>query len=578
MAKFELNSIAFDSKTEAKLKREELEHSKNGDIDEYKLSLEFDGEVMPKPYSLTWEIDQIDMMCFWSSKSGLQHNLTPDWCMRSVESKTASGMPLAVVYNKANQNRVSIALSDPATPTTISVGVVEENAKLRIRVEFFSKPTSKMSTYEVVIRVDNRKITVVDAIESVRDWWTSLGYAPAYVPEGARDPLYSAWYSFHQRTIPDEIVAECEVAKEYGMDTLIVDDGWQTDDNSRGYGYCGDWEICESKIPDMQDFVDRIHALGMKFMVWFSVPFVGIHSKNYKRFEGKYLYTSKNSSASVLDPRFKEVREFLVGIYVDYVKKYGWDGLKLDFIDKFALTDESSTDYDKMDCVSLEEGVSRLLSEASSSLKAINPDFLIEFRQSYVGPAISQYGNMLRVTDCPNDAINNRVGSIHVRLTSKNVPVHSDMLMWSKNDTNESVAHQLLAIMFSVPQISVKFGDITDEHKRVLKAFLTFWREHRATILDGKLEAFGLDANVTSARATSDSECVCVQYQSNVSKVGGVPTYIFNSTGEGELYLDLAEKKKYEKYDIFGNLYETGKLKKGAHKIALENCEMIKVF
>ncbi len=578
MAIFEKGGLVFVSQTETKLKSEKLEYTKNGEVDEYKLKLEFDGEVMPKPYGLIWEIDQVDMMCFWSSKSNQQHNLTPDWCMRSIESKTASGMPLAVVYNKANINRVSVALSDPSTPTTISVGVVEENGKLRFKVELFSKATAKMSEYEVVIRVDTRNITVANAIENTRDWWTSLGYKLAYVPEGAKAPLYSAWYSFHQRTIPDEIVAECEVAKECGMDALIVDDGWQTDDNSRGYAFCGDWEICEKKIPDMQDFVDRVHALGMKFMIWFSVPFVGIHSKNYKRFKGKYLYTNKNGNASVLDPRFKEVREFLVGIYVDYVKKYGWDGLKLDFIDSFALSDESSTEYDKMDCVSVEEGVSKLLSEVSDTLKAINPEFLIEFRQSYVGPVVAQYGNMLRVTDCPNDAINNRVGSLHVRLTSKNIPVHSDMLMWSKNDTNESVAYQLLAIMFSVPQISIKFGDITDEHKKILKSFLAFWREHRDTLLDGKLEVFDIDANFTSARATSETECVCVQYQNGVAKVEKVPTYIFNSTGKDGLYLDLGEKKNYEKYDIFGNKYESGKLKKGVSKVSVENCEMIKVF
>lgn len=578
MANFELNGLVFTSETESKLKREEIEHTQNGEIDEYRLRLEFDGEIMPKPYRITWEIDQVDMMCFWSSKSSLQHNLTPEWCMRTADSKTASGMPIAVVYNKSNQNRVSVALSDPSTPAAISVGVVEENAKLRIRVELFSKATAKMSDYEVVIRTDKRAITVAEAIESARDWWTELGYKLAYVPSGARDPLYSAWYSFHQRTIPDEIVAECKIAKEYGMDTLIVDDGWQTDDNSRGYGYCGDWKICKNKIPDMKDFVDRIHALGMKFMIWFSVPFVGFWSENYKRFEGKYLYTNHNMNASILDPRFKETRDFLVDTYVSYVKEYGWDGLKLDFIDSFRLTDESSTDYDKMDCISVEEGVSRLLSEISDTLKAINPEFLIEFRQSYVGPVVAQYGNMLRATDCPNDAILNRVHTLHVRLTSKNVPVHSDMLMWSKRDTNESVAYQLLAVMFSVPQISIKFDDITDEHKAILKSFLSFWREHRDTLLDGKLETFGIDANFTSAKATGENECVCVQYQSNISRVSDIPTYIFNSTGEDGLYLELENDMKYEIYDIFGNRYESGSLSHGVSKLNVRNCESVKLF
>ena len=27
------------------------------------------------------------------------------------------------------------------------------------------------------------------------------------------------------------------------MESIIVDDGWQTDDNNRGYAYCGDWAV-----------------------------------------------------------------------------------------------------------------------------------------------------------------------------------------------------------------------------------------------------------------------------------------------------------------------------------------------
>ena len=51
----------------------------------------------------------------------------------------------------------------------------------------------------------------------------------------------------------------------------------------------------------------------------------------------------------MLDPRFKDVRKFLVDIYASAVKEHGYDGLKLDFIDEFALSDSSSTNFDEMD-------------------------------------------------------------------------------------------------------------------------------------------------------------------------------------------------------------------------------------
>lgn len=568
----------FKTVTENKIKSAEITEIKSGEISEYKVRIELLEKCSPSVFSIIWEEEQIDMYGFWSSKSHQSHNLTPDWYMRTNESKTASGMPLVCIYNKSNENRVTIALSDPSSPAKMAVGVVEENGCLRFQIDLFAQLCSVMDEYEVVIRFDRRKIPFYKAVTAVRDWWSDLGYKSAHVPREARLPMYSCWYSFHQKTIPEEIIYECKIAKELGMETVIVDDGWQTDDNSRGYAFCGDWHVCEKKIPDMKAFVDEIHNIGMKFMLWFSVPFVGFESENYERFKGKYLHTRQKMNASVLDPRFPDVREFLVSTYCDHVEKYGYDGLKLDFIDSFYLTEDSSTEYDNMDCLSVEEGLQKLLSEATMELKKINPEILIEFRQSYIGPIVSQYGNLFRVTDCPNDAIFNRIGSLDLRITSDKIPVHSDMLMWNKDDTNESVMYQLLATMFCVPQISVRFDNITEDHRRLLKAYLDFWRTHRMTILEGELDVWGVDANYTMAKAKLDGESVAVLYESTVFPFENEKvSYVFNSTGKHGIYVESEREANYEIYNLFGGKHSSGKLTKGVNKLPLGNCEMVKI-
>ncbi len=571
--------MRFITETKNQIEREEIKQIKSGDISEYLVKIAFKEKCSPQVYSIIWDEPQIDILGFWGANGIPEHNITPDWNMRKAQSRTASGMPLASLYNKANDNRVTVALSDPANPTTIYAGVVEETGCVRIKIDLFPQLCPAIKEYELVIRIDRRKIPFYQCIRDVREWWDTLGYKCAYVPEHAKLPMYSTWYSFHQNTIPEEILAECKVAKEYGMDTVIVDDGWQTDDNSRGYAFCGDWQVCEKKIPDMKKFVDDVHALGMKFMIWFSVPFVGYNSKNYERFKGKYLQAREGVKASVLDPRFKEVRDFLTDIYEDSVRKYGWDGLKLDFIDSFSLSEDSSTDYENMDTVSVEEGLQRLLSEAMEKLKKINPDILIEFRQSYIGPAISKYGNIFRVTDCPCDPINNRVFSLKLRLTSKETAVHSDMIMWNKNDTNESVLYQLLSVMFAVPQISVRFDSITEDHKKLLKNYLSFWRKHRDTLLNGELSVFDAEANYSMAQSKKDEESVAVLYQGVVKRAEDTECeYIFNSTGKDGIYVDTDKERKYEIYDIFGNMYASGKIPGGVCRLPLKNCEMVKLF
>ena len=168
-----------------------------------------------------------------------------------------------------------------------------------------------------------------------------------------------------------------------GMDTLIVDAGWEMDGPERTFAYCGDWSPVASKFPDMKAFSDRIHALGMKVMFWFSVPFVGKRSKAYERFKDMLLGIHENTgenSCYRLDPRYPEVRAYLVDIYRNALLKWGIDGFKLDFIDSFKLSADTPESDPRRDVTSLEDAVDRLLKEITEALREINPEVLIEFR------------------------------------------------------------------------------------------------------------------------------------------------------------------------------------------------------
>ena len=155
---------------------------------------------------------------------------------------------------------------------------------------------------------------------------------PAEVPDFAKDAMYSSWYSFHQDLTDKSIEKECEGAKKCGFKSIIVDDGWQTDVVGEGYSACGDWEVAQSKIPDMAEHVKRVHDIGLKYILWFSIPFVGYKSKNWDKFKNKILYKIDRLSAGILDPRYPDVREFLIKTYENALKNYDLDGFKLDFI------------------------------------------------------------------------------------------------------------------------------------------------------------------------------------------------------------------------------------------------------
>ena len=70
-----------------------------------------------------------------------------------------------------------------------------------------------------------------------------------------------------------------------------------------------------------------------------------------------------------------------------------------------------------------------------------------------------------------------------------------------------------------------------DSTLEICKAFLSFWRSHRSTLLEGELELFGVDANYTMAKAKKDGESITVMYQSHpITVENGEKAYVFNST------------------------------------------------
>lgn len=484
------------------------------------IDLELEDPEVPKPITLKFDFPCIDTYSVFSPTIWSSRHLGPNWQKRKSNSRLSSGVPVHTLVSLGDRNRLTIALSDADTACELRTGIIEESGNHDVEIIIFTQPKNPIKNYRATVRLDFSDVRYEDALRAVEKWWNSeCGYRNAVVPEHARLPMYSTWYSFHQNVIPEEIVEQCKLAKSLGMESVIVDDGWQTEDGSRGYAFCGDWEVAKSKVPDMKEFVDAVHSVGMKFLIWFSVPFVGVHSKAFKKFEGKYLgieIRKGEPSYAILDPRFPEVRRYLVELYENSVKTWGIDGLKLDFIDSFHLYKDTPAFSEEWDTQSLDDGVNKLMTEVTESLSAIKPDIMIEFRQSYVGPAIRKYGNMLRVCDCPLDALVNRRASADLRLISGDTAIHSDMLMWNVGDTVESAASQVISTLFCVPQISVMLDKIPESHRKMLAFYLSFWRENRDILLFGEYRAYNPEAFYSLVTAKKDGHIIGVNYVETV--------------------------------------------------------------
>ena len=552
--------------------------AESGDVETLRIVLDAPEEAFPPKFTVAFAVPQGDVRHVWYTAA--EHGFVPpEWhSCGHHRTSIATGMPLVALVGLNDENRLAVVCSEASRVLDMAAGIVEETGKVRFLIGFFNAPEAPLRHYEALLRLDARPCFFADAVREASAWLSSQpGYAPCVAPPAAFEPLYSSWYGFHQDVHAADLEAECAEAVKDGMRVIILDDGWQTDDNSRGYAFCGDWEVARRRFPDgMAAHVARVHALGMKYLVWYSVPFVGWKSRNYDRFKGKFLAEIQHFSASVLDPRFPEVRAFLADTYEHALREWDIDGFKLDFIDRFRFDGEDPAmkeDFAGRDIRSLPEAVDALFREIMRRLRAIKPDILVEFRQSYIGPAIRAYGNMFRAGDCPGDPCANRIRISNLRLTSGASAVHSDMLMWHPSATPEAAAQQVLASLFGVIQYSMRLRGLPAAHHAMMRHWISFTQKHRETLLHGDFRPHGPAECYTILEGATDKEAIFAVYAENAVCAVTQPrptVIVVNATGRDFLYLDLPLKPMWaEAINTFGSPVGTAYVFAGAQRVAV---------
>ena len=503
----------------------------------------------PARFNVYFTFPQKGVFNTWTSDVSCGTHLDPFWGGSNNSSALAFRMPLYEYFDDNNTNCLTIACSESFRRVEAALGVMEEGCDICSELRFFREAEAPMSHYETKILLDGRRVFWGKTIQDGVKWMMEeKGLQALEAPEAAFEPLYSTWYQFHQNVTDKAVAEECKLAAELGMKTVILDDGWQTEDGNRGYAFCGDWKPTPKKFPDMASHVAAVHKLGMKYMIWYSVPYVGFNSEAYAKFEGKYLYNEHGMGCSVLDPRFPEVREHLVNLYVNALKDWNLDGFKLDFIDSFGLRGEDPAvkeNYAGRDIMNVNEAVNVLMKEVSSALKAIKPDILLEFRQQYIGPAIRQYGNMFRAADCPGNAKDNRMRIASLRLTSGTTAVHSDMIEWNLKETPENVGRAIINAIFGVIQYSAMLRDIPQEHLEVMQKWIAFADEHRETLLQSEFRPHHPELGYPVIEAESDTERIVAVYQDNAvveAAPRGKRLYILNASGSESIAVRRGDK------------------------------------
>ena len=150
-----------------------------------------------------------------------------------------------------------------------------------------------------------------------------------------RPALINNWEATYFAFNKEKILKIARQAKELGIEMLVLDDGWfgkRADD----YSGLGDWFVNEKKLEGtLAELSSEIHAMGMKFGLWFEPEMVSEDSDLYRAHpdwalqipgrqpnRARYQLVLDMSRKEVVDYLYNQISDVLEKASVDYVK---WD-------------------------------------------------------------------------------------------------------------------------------------------------------------------------------------------------------------------------------------------------------------
>jgi alpha-galactosidase len=318
------------------------------------------------------------------------------------------------------------------------------------------------------------------------------------LPEGPhprlRPVLYNSWEATEFNVNETGQIALAEKASRLGVERFVVDDGWFGQRNNDHAGL-GDWYVNRQKFPHgLKPLIDRVHSLGMDFGLWVEPEMVNPDSDLYRKhpdwvmnFPGRPRTEGRNQL--VLNLARDDVKEYVFNwldrlvtdndialLKWDYNRNWsepGWPEAPLADQKKiwvryvqnlYEIIDRLRSKHPRLEIEGCSGGGARvdlgMLHRVDQIWPSDNTDALDRLTIQYgFTEAYTPHVMMAWVTDVPN-GINGRVTPL---------------------------AFRFLVAMTGSLGIGGNLNKWTDDEVAVASKMISFYKQIRATVQDGKL-------------------------------------------------------------------------------------------
>ena len=204
-------------------------------IEIYTFKMSSETAQVPGPVTVKWKIPAHNIKGVWKPTTDFSKRIQADWEMDHMESRISIDSPVIGLFGHEDSNIHTFACSNAINKLELNARIREEDDHFYCHITFFLEQQSRIKDYSVQIRIDDQKKHFSEALKETSKWWETFdNLKPTSVPDIALAPLYSTWYNFHQVLDENTLIEECKKAYDLGYRSIIIDDGWQTNDDNRG--------------------------------------------------------------------------------------------------------------------------------------------------------------------------------------------------------------------------------------------------------------------------------------------------------------------------------------------------------
>lgn len=156
-----------------------------------------------------------------------------------------------------------------------------------------------------------------------------------------RPILLNNWEATYFNFNEEKLLAIAKTAANVGVELFVLDDGWfghRDSDNSS----LGDWTVDRNKLPGgMRALVDQVHAMGLKFGLWFEPEMVSPDSDLYRAHPDWCIHVDgrvrvENRNQLILDLSRGDVQDYIYHAVANVLEENGIDYVKWDMNRNFA--------------------------------------------------------------------------------------------------------------------------------------------------------------------------------------------------------------------------------------------------